>query len=110
MPAYLLPQLLVVQALRRAAVFSRMGVQRGEPILLILPTSADYALTFLGAMLAGGAVNGGRVLSDWPGLKSSSLYFTTKPIAKMKLSHCYSPQLSNNLRTKFSSPLLKVKF
>ena len=26
------------------------------------------------ALLAGGAVNGGRVISDWPGLKIASLY------------------------------------
>ncbi len=26
------------------------------------------------ALLAGGAVNGGRVISDWPGLKAASLY------------------------------------
>ncbi len=25
-------------------------------------------------MLAGGAVNGGRVISDWPGLKAANLY------------------------------------
>jgi uncharacterized protein (DUF1501 family) len=26
------------------------------------------------ALLAGGAVNGGRVIADWPGLKASNLY------------------------------------
>ncbi len=30
--------------------------------------------TAMAAILLGGAINGGRVLADWPGLKNSDLY------------------------------------
>lgn len=37
-----------------AAGLQHRGVQTGEPVVLMLPTSLDYFLAFLGVMLAGG--------------------------------------------------------